>query len=59
MEGRVIKMGITKDLKNSYPIETAEYAISNQIDDQPAFAWCWIPYVQKKGKAILKKVKSK
>lgn len=47
-----------KDLKNSYPIETAEYAIANQIDDQPAFAW-WIPYVQKKRKAILKKVKSK
>ena len=27
-----------KDLKNSYPLETADYAVTNMIDDQPAFA---------------------
>ena len=47
-----------KDLKNSYPIETADYAIANLIDNMPAFAW-WVPYVQRKRKAILNKVKSK
>ena len=36
-----------KDLKNLYPIELAEYAINNKIDDQPAFAW-WVPHTFKK-----------
>ena len=47
-----------KDMKNSYPIQVADYARSNKIQDQPAFAW-WVPYVLKKRKAIIKKVKSK
>ena len=47
-----------KDLKNSYPLETADYAVANLIDDQPAFAW-WVPYVRRKRKSILSKVKSK
>ena len=47
-----------KDLKNSYPIELAEYAINNNIQDEPAFAW-WVPYRLKKRKAIISKVKSK
>ena len=28
-----------KDLKDSYPIELAEYAVNNNIDEEPAFAW--------------------
>ena len=28
-----------KDLKNSYPIELARYAMENKIADQPEFAW--------------------
>ena len=28
-----------KDAKRSYPVLVAEYAISNQIDEEPAFAW--------------------
>ena len=47
-----------KELKESYPVELAEYAIANKIDDEPAFAW-WIPFVMKKRERILSKVKSK
>ena len=47
-----------KDLKNSYPLETADYSIANLIDDQPAFAW-WVPYVTRKRKHMIGKVKSK
>ena len=47
-----------KDLKNSYPIELAEYARRNGIQDEPAFAW-WVPFVEKKRYRILSKVKSK
>jgi hypothetical protein len=31
------------EMKKSHPIETAEYAKSRGIDDEPAFAW-WVPY---------------
>ena len=27
-----------KDLKDSYPIELAEYAVNNKIQDEPAFS---------------------
>lgn len=47
-----------KDMKNSYPIEVAEYAVNNKIDHLPAFAW-WIPYTLKKRQQIISKVKSK
>ncbi len=36
-----------KDLKNSHPIEVAEFAKSRGIDDEAAFCW-WVPYVLKK-----------
>ena len=47
-----------KDLKDSYPIELAQYSINNKIDDEPAFAW-WVPYVKKKKEIIISKIKSK
>ena len=47
-----------KDLKHAYPIELAEYAIRNRIQDTPAFAW-WVPYVVKKKRLIISKMKSK
>jgi hypothetical protein len=47
-----------KDLKDSYPVELAEYATTAGIQDQPAFAW-WIPYVLKKRTRIVAKLKSK
>ena len=48
----------TKDMKNSYPIELAEYITKNNISHEPAFAWR-VPYTFKKRKAMVKKVKSK
>ena len=47
-----------KDVKQSYPIELAEYAIMKGIQDEPAFAW-WVTYTMKKRKAIIQKVRSK
>ena len=47
-----------KDMKNSYPVQVAEYAKANQIDDEPAFAW-WIPQTLQKRDRILSKTKSK
>jgi len=32
------------DLKESNPIEVAEFAVAQGIDKEPAFAW-WVPYV--------------
>jgi len=47
-----------KDLKDSHPIELAEYTIDNQIDDKPTLVWR-VPYVTKTRKRIIKKIKSK
>ena len=46
-----------KDAKHSYPVLVAEYAIANQIDEEPAFAW-WIEKVIRKRNRILSKIKS-
>ena len=40
------------DLKESYPIEVAEYAVSRGIDHEPAFAW-WVPYTLKRRNRII------
>jgi hypothetical protein len=32
-----------KDMKESHPIEMAEFAKAQSIADEPAFAW-WVPY---------------
>jgi len=47
-----------KDVKNTNPVELAEYAITNKIADEPAFAW-WIPEVLKKKNRIINRLKSK
>ena len=47
-----------KDMKESYMVQTAEYAVQNRLHEEPAFAW-WVPTVIKKRQAILSKVKSK
>jgi hypothetical protein len=47
-----------KDVKESNPIELAEYAVANQIADEPAFAW-WVRYTLRKRDRIIKKVKSR
>ncbi len=47
-----------KDVKESYPVQLAEYAIIQKISDEPAFTW-WVPYVIKKRERIISKVTSK
>ena len=40
-------------LKESNPLETAQYAKSRKIMNEPAFAW-WSPHVLKKALRIIK-----
>ena len=47
-----------KDLKNSNPIELAEYAVANQIHEEPAFKW-WVKEVLRRRNRIISKVKAK
>jgi hypothetical protein len=47
-----------KDMKESYPVQLAEYSVKNKISLEPAFAW-WTPYVLKKRNRIIVKIKSK
>ena len=47
-----------KDLKEAYPVQTAEYAVAAKIAMEPAFAW-WVPYTLKKRNRIISKVRSK
>ena len=47
-----------KDMKDSYPIEMAKFAVASQIPDEPAFAW-WVPYTMKKRNRIISKIESK
>ena len=47
-----------KDLKESNPIETAEFAVSRNIQDEPAFAW-WVTHVLRKRAAIIKRVNAR
>lgn len=47
-----------KDMKESYPVELAHYALNRNIHKEPAPDW-WVPYVIRKEKRIIQKVKSK
>ena len=42
-------------LKESNPVEVAEYSVSQGIDTQPAFKW-WVPYTLKKRDVIISTV---
>ena len=46
------------DMKHSYPIETAEYALANGLEEEPAFKW-WVRHTLKKRDRLNGKVKSK
>ena len=46
------------DLKESNPIEVAEYTVSQDIAHQPAFAW-WVPFTLRKRKIIISAVKAR
>ena len=45
-------------MKESNPIEVAEFAVSQGIDHEPAFAW-WVPYTLKKRDRILASVNAR
>jgi hypothetical protein len=45
-------------LKESYPVQLAEYAVTARISEEPAFAW-WVPFTLRKRNRIISKVKSK
>ena len=47
-----------KDMKESHPIETAEFARARSIADELAFAW-WVPYTLRKRDIILSKINSR
>ena len=47
-----------KDLKESNPLEVAQYAQDNQLIDEPAFRW-WVPFTLKKRNRILKVMSSR
>ena len=42
-----------KDLKESNPLELAQYASDNQLVDEPAFKW-WVPFTLRRRNRILK-----
>jgi hypothetical protein len=46
-----------KDLKNSFPIEMAEYAVARKISSEPAFAW-WCSKTLKLRNRIIAKAKT-
>jgi hypothetical protein len=47
-----------KDLKETYPLQLAEYTVAQGIKKKPAFNW-WVLFVLKKRKRIIKSVKGK
>ena len=44
-------------MKHGFPVQVARYAIKHGIDKEPAFQW-WVPYVTRKAKQIISKLKS-
>ena len=46
----------SSELKESHPVETAEFAKSRGIDDESALAW-WVPHTMKKRNAIISAMK--
>jgi Reverse transcriptase (RNA-dependent DNA polymerase) len=46
-----------KDLKESHPLQVAEYAVCNQLEKEPAFAY-WVRQVLRRRDRIIKKVKA-
>jgi hypothetical protein len=46
------------ELKASNPVKVAEYAVANQIVEEPAFAW-WVKDVLRRRNQIISKVKSR
>jgi hypothetical protein len=48
---------LLEDLKESNPVEVAEYAVAKSLLDAPTFVW-WAPHVLKKRSIIIADVKN-
>jgi len=46
------------DLKESYPVEVAEYAVAHDLEKEPAFLW-WVRHVLRKRDSIISAVKKR
>jgi hypothetical protein len=46
-EGRIDIVKRSASMKETHPVVTAEYAVAQAIDHEPAFAW-WVPHVLKR-----------
>ena len=47
-----------RELKESHPVQVAEYAVTAEMAEKPAFAW-WVPHTIKKRDRIISKVVSR
>ena len=47
-----------RDLKESFPIEVADYAIANNIHEEPAFSW-WVKNVLRRRKKVIASTSTK
>jgi hypothetical protein len=47
-----------REMKETYPLQTAEYAVSHNISDEPAFRW-WVPFTLRKRTRIIQKLGKK
>ena len=45
-----------RDMKEAFPVETAEYAIKHHLSNLPAFSW-WIPHTMKKRDKIISAIR--
>jgi DNA-directed RNA polymerase subunit L len=55
MEGRHNDMESLSELKESSPVEVAEYAMAHGLAEEPAFSW-WVPPTLKKRDTIVSAV---
>lgn len=46
------------DLKESNPVQAAEYAVNNKLVHEPAFQW-WVPYTIRKRDRIISKLRTR
>ena len=45
-----------KEMKQSHPLETAEFAVARRVNKLPVFAW-WVKHTLKKRNAIIASIR--
>ena len=58
IKGRFTRWNSLKDVKDSFPIQMAEYALQHGLSKEPEFKW-WVPDVIKKQERSIGNMKSK